>query len=531
MMRHCAWITSVSVFLVFLVVVMVVGAAAGGEYAAAFVRMTAAEKVTAGEVFAVKITMRNTGTKAWGGPAIRLRSVGPRKSPAWGTDYILIAQGKSVRPGQEYTFRSHVRAPGEAGKVGFGWQVCKDAKTWFGQATPDRTIEVTARAAAKSVATSRAAEGRKVLAVGDFEYVGSFKAPRTVGKARGAYSESGLALRPIAGGGKRLIMNYTHPTQVLFEVEIPALAKVEGGRHAGLKTAAVRKVWGAVEVARAAEAAIRPNGGFVWLEESRTLIWTWYHGYKTGRAPPVLGATRLSDDGGMTHLGPWYVRAPGALYKSYWGGVVGLPKAFADKYVGGKRLALGFGGYYSICGPASRGPALGAIAQPDPGKTSVGVTEMLYHPQGSPARRDGNYFNANCGYWGDQPESPAKGTWTYDDWCRAGAFIDAPGGHAYVAFVRLGTGRLGYDFGTITSAGASQYWYFYDPADLGRAAGGEKKPWQVVPRSMARVRYPLGRTVTGACYDGGTRRLYVCVSWAWAQGLERYPVVHVYGVR
>ena len=529
MMRHCARITSAAVFLV--VVVVVVAAAAGGEYDAALVRMTVPGKVTASQVFAVKVTMRNTGTKAWAGPGIRLRSVDPRNNVTWGTNYILIAQGKSVGPGREYTFTSHVRAPGKPGKMGFRWQVCKGETTWFGQATPARIVEVTARPAAKRAAPRRAAEGRRVLTFGDFEYVGSFKAPRTVGKARGAFSESGLALRRVAGGGDRLLMNYTHPTQGLFEIEIPALVKVAGGRHAGLKTAQVKKVWGAVKIAKAGEEAISPNGGFVWMAETRTLIWTWYHGYKTGPAPPVLGATRLADDGEMTHAGPWQVSAPGGLYKSYWGGVVALPKGFADQYTGGKSLAVGFGGYYSICGPASRGPALGAIAQPDPARTSVGVTEMLHHPHDSPAPRDGDYFNANCGYWGDQPKSPARGTWTYDDWCRAGAFIDAPGGHAYIAFVRLGTGRLGYDFGTITSAAAAQYWYFYDPADLGRAAQGEQKPWQVVPGSMAAVRYPLGRMVTGACYDAATRRLYVCVSWAWPEGLENYPVIHVYRVR
>jgi hypothetical protein len=98
-----------------------------------------------------------------------------------------------------------------------------------------------------------------------------------------------------------------------------------------------------------------------------------------------------------------------------------------------------------------------------------------------------------------------------------------------VAFVRLGTGRLGYDFGTITSAGTAEYWYCYDPEDLGAAAGGQKTPWQIVPSSITRVHYPLGRTVTGACFDSRTGRLYLCVSWAYPDGLESFPVIHVYG--
>ena len=522
------------------VAAVIVAAAAAGQpkarpdYDAAFVRMAVPRKVIACQVFAVTITMRNTGRKPWGGWPIRLRSVHPPNGLPWGTEYILIAQGKSVEPGQEYSFTSRLRAAGKARQVGFRWQVCKDGTMRFGEPTPARTIEVAPRppeTATKPAVPDPRPGGKKVLAFDDFQYVGSFKAPRTVGGARGAFSESGLALRPVTAGRDRLFMNYTHPKQVLFEIEIPELVKVVGGKHAGLKTAEVRKVWGPLKVARSGEEAISPNGGFVWIEKTRTLVWTWYHGYKTGEAPPVLGATRLPDNGEASSYGPWHVSAPSGLYKSYWGGVVALPKAFAERYTGGKALALGYGGYYSICASASRGPALGAIGQPDPKKTSVPVTEMLCHPGNSPARRDGDYFNANCGYWGDQPESPARGTWTYDDWCRAGAFIDAPRGQAYVAFVRLGTGRMGYDFGTITSAGASQAWYFYDPGHLGEAAKGRRKPWQTVPSSMAPVRYPIGRTVTGACFDARTRRLYLCVSWAYPDGMESYPVIHVYGVR
>ena len=51
-----------------------------------------------------------------------------------------------------------------------------------------------------------------------------------------------------------------------------------------------------------------------------------------------------------------------------------------------------------------------------------------------------------------------------------------------------------------------------------------------MPVSVAKVRYPLGLTVTGACFDPRTRLVYVCVSWAYPDGLESYPIVHVYRV-
>lgn len=504
------------------------------EYDAASVGMTAPDRVRAGEVFTAAITMRNTGTTPWQGWPIRLRSVNPRSNTVWGTDYILIAQGTVVQPGTEYTFRSQLRAPRDPGQAGFQWQVCKDGTVWFGQPTPARTIEVLAGApdtGTPTAATARRSDGKAVLEFADFEYAGSFKPPMTVNDARGAFSESGLALRSMPDGRDRLLMNYTHPTQVLFEIEIPELVKADRDHHRGLNFAEVKRIWGPLKIVSPGEETLSPNGGFVWMEETRTLFWTWYHGYKTGEAPPMLGATQLSEDAQVTAIGSWHVATPDGLYKSYWGGVIALPRAFAEQYTGGKTLALGFGGYYSICAAASRGPALGAIPEPDPQQHAVPVTPLLCHPHASPAARDGDYFNANCGFWSEQPRDPEHGTWSYDDWCRAGVFVETPSAHAYVAFVRLGTGRLGYDFGAITSAGSAEWWYCYAPQDLGEAAGGRRPPWQTTPASSTKVKYPLGRTVTGACFDPRTRLLYLCVNWAYPDGLENYPVIHAYRAR
>lgn len=35
----------------------------------------------------------------------------------------------------------------------------------------------------------------------------------------------------------------------------------------------------------------------------------------------------------------------------------------------------------------------------------------------------------------------------------------------------------------------------------------------------------------GACYDARTRRLYLCVTWAYPNGRESYPAIHTYCVR
>jgi hypothetical protein len=503
------------------------------DYDAAYVGMTVPNPVRAGDVFAVTVTMRNMGTQPWEGWPIRLRTINPTNHTVWGTDYILIAQGSVVPPGSNYVFRSNLRAPRETGPASFQWQVCQDATLWFGETTPSRTLEVLARppAAGTRISAARNPDGPAVLHSTDLEYVGSFKPPKTVGEARGAFSECGVVLRPMPDGRDRLFMNYTHPAQVLFEVEIPPLVKIENGQHAALNTAALKKIWGGLSLTPPGESTLSPNGGFVWDEGSHTLIWTWYHGYKTGEAPPLLGATTLSEDGTKTSFGPWRVVTPaGGLYKSYWGGVLRLSSEFASQYTGGRTLALGFGGYYSICASASRGPALGVVPEPDPGQTSVSVTPLLHYPDASPAPRDGDYFNANCGFWNQQPRDFNHGTWTYDDYCRAGVWIETPSAHGYLAFVRVGTGRLGYDFGSITDTARAEYWYWYDPKELGEAAAGRRSPWQTMPVSMTKVRYPLGLTVTGACFDPRTQLVYVCVSWAYPDGRESYPIVHVYRV-
>ena len=113
---------------------------------------------------------------------------------------------------------------------------------------------------------------------------------------------------------------------------------------------------------------------------------------------------------------------------------------------------------------------------------------------------------------------------------------DLPDAHAYIALPQLGTGRMGYDYGHITSAGESDWWYVYDPADLAAAAAGKVKPWQVTPHSRTKVTYPpaardprnWNAAVCGACFDEETRLLYVYKPFAVD---NRFPCVHAYRVK
>jgi hypothetical protein len=172
-------------------------AGVAADYDAAYVSMTVPARVQAGAVFAVTVTLRNRGTQPWEGWPIRLRSLNPTNNTVWGTDYILIAQGSVVQPGGNYAFRSNLRAPRQTGPANFQWQVCKDASLWFGESTPPLSVEVLAGPPAPGtrMTATRVPNGPSVLHSTDLEYVGSFKPPKTVGEARGAFSERGDLLR------------------------------------------------------------------------------------------------------------------------------------------------------------------------------------------------------------------------------------------------------------------------------------------------------------------------------------------------
>ena len=496
------------------------------EWDAKHVKTDVPKTVAADQVFVAKITLKNTGTQAWrevrdvGAPALKSQS--PDDTPTWGTNFVILGQGVEVKPGQEFTFRSNLRAPTDPGKYTFQWRL-HGQPGYFGETTAKVEITVTKAKGAdvKPPAVPAAdATGKRPLAADDFEYLGSFKVPEKVGKGGAGFSESGLTLRKAPDGSRRLFLNYTHPQQVLFEVDIPALAKFEKGDAGPLKTATVAKEWGEVGGKDAS-----PNGGLAWDDDKKLLYWTSYHPYWTGGDRRVLNATKLADDK-ATAAGSWTVPDQ----KWHWGGVTRLPKSFADKYTGGKRLALGFGGYYSVVAPCSRGPALSAVADPDPAKgRAEGLVNLLGYQAGTAAPRPGDYFDANCSFWNDQPASRAAGKWTYCDHCRAGVLIDLPDRQAFVAFAKLGTGRLGYDYGAITNAGEAQYWYLYDTRALGEGAKGARKA--AVAPYLTHPDPGMGGTTTGACFDEDERTLYVLRTNAHPVGREFHPLVHAYRVK
>ncbi len=504
-----------------------------GALNAAFVKMSELpEKLQTGELFKASVTVKNTGSQEWG-PRIPehavLRPVPDTNDRTWGTHFIIQGQGKTCKPGQEFTFSSWLRAPDRPGDYAFQWSVAKmDRGSYrgparaFGEPTPRKVIRVVARPREPAPPAPPAQDPSKkqVLSLADFEYAGSFRVPERRGQDV-QYSHSSLAIRRMADGSKRMIFNYTLPGMELVELDIPPLAKLGEKTDAkALKLATVKKEWGRLSVP-IGDRKIREhedmkeifcNGGYCWDQDKQTLYWTWWHSYWTGGAPPILAASKLPEDGPAESIGPWFVSDH---VKSYWGGVIALPKEFVEKYVPGRPLALGFGTGYSGTYPGSLGPSLGAIPVPDPATDTLKVTMLLGYYGGDAAPRDGNYFMAGGTSWmGKQPDSPTKGYCTGSDLARNAIFIDTPHKHGLIVFYRLQLGRIGYDYGAVTAAGNAQWWYFYDPKDLGGVAKGKIKPGTVKPRTRERMLLsdgtPLpGSLVTGSCYDAQEKLLYV----------------------
>ena len=496
---------------------------------AKFVKMEVPDSVEADAVFVAKVTMENTGSEKWreGRDIVpsSLRSQ-PDKDMTWGTTIFIQGQGTVVEPGKEHTYSSNLRAPSEPGKYAFQWRLA-GGKGLFGEPTPKREITVlprTTRDDPPAALPKADATGKRPLTPADVEYLGSFKLPAHVGKGGAAYSETGMTLRRSKDGVPRLLITYSPPARALFEADIPELAPFEKGNADGLQTAAAVKEWDGL-VSKAG--AVGSNAGIAWDEDFQTLYWSHYNGYWTGGDIHVLHASTLNEDGTTTPVGSWKV----PRQKWYWGGVTFLPKSFAKRYTDGNTLAIGFGGYFSIVGPCSRGPALSALRRPDPaGEQVTDVVNLLGYPQpDTAAPRPGDYFNVNCGFWNDPPKSRAAGTWTFCDWNRAGVLIDLADVQGFLAFPSLGTGRLGYDYGAITQAGTSQYWYFYDSRQLGEIAQQKRQLGTVAPYIMQEDSGMRG-LVTGACFDEATRRLYVLRMQAYWVGRELHPLVHVYQI-
>jgi len=100
---------------------------------AAFVSQVAVPTATVpGQVYAVSVTMQNTGQTTWSsGASYRLGAVGGPNVTTWGPSRVDLPN--SVAPGESVTFSFNATAPAEFGAYTFKWRMVKDdTGSWFG---------------------------------------------------------------------------------------------------------------------------------------------------------------------------------------------------------------------------------------------------------------------------------------------------------------------------------------------------------------------------------------------------------------
>lgn len=130
---------------------------------AAFVWQSVPTTMTAGQPYAVSVTMRNTGVNSWTGTestGYRLGVQNPQDNSNWGVSRVAVPVQASL-PGREATYNFTVRAPSTPGTYNFQWRmVCEgygsSVDGWFGEYAPNVAVTVLPSATGGTLSASAA---------------------------------------------------------------------------------------------------------------------------------------------------------------------------------------------------------------------------------------------------------------------------------------------------------------------------------------------------------------------------------------
>lgn len=108
---------------------------------AAFVSQAVPAAMSAGQRYAVTVTLRNTGSKTWtAAENFRLGSQNLADNTVWGLSRVNVPA--SVANGQNATFNFNVTAPQASGSYNFQWQMVQDGVAWFGGSATNVVVAV-----------------------------------------------------------------------------------------------------------------------------------------------------------------------------------------------------------------------------------------------------------------------------------------------------------------------------------------------------------------------------------------------------
>lgn len=115
---------------------------------AAFISQNVPAAMTTGQTSTVSVTMKNTGSTTWapsGDLGYKLGTQNPQDNTLWvGTTRIHMMPGEAILPGQSKTFTFNITAPAASGTYNFQWRMVREGVTWFGAASTNVAIHVTA---------------------------------------------------------------------------------------------------------------------------------------------------------------------------------------------------------------------------------------------------------------------------------------------------------------------------------------------------------------------------------------------------
>jgi hypothetical protein len=283
-----------------------------------------------------------------------------------------------------------------------------------------------------SLGRGAAVSNRALLSSNDFTYLGTFQVPTSGITGDGLFA-TGLTHRYV-GGQFRLLTRYHGGGVIEFTPATPKTTTT-------YNIASTVRDWGSVWSGKL------PSGhtmyGLHWDETDQRLYWNCVDTYSTASSQPSFGYATLDEGSGTaTPYGTWYVPSP-PNYKPMKG-MTAIP-SFYHSALGGKRIALGFGGYESIVatGAGSLGPTLMAAdlgTLPAEGGTISSTQLLMNHPynataytQPMRAKRNPNYLQQ----YDDWDASGGVGYWTWGDEVKQSAvWIDTGTKQGFLVVVR-----------------------------------------------------------------------------------------------
>jgi hypothetical protein len=377
---------------------------------------------------------------------------------------------------------------------------------------------------------------RAVLKQDDFEYLGSFALPRQACGYSTAFGETGLALRHMAGGKIHFITGtHRHSLDALYEVEFPGFSLDEGKRPlAKMVKEYGTQIYGeSKRIKKGKETG--QTGGLTFDERKNRLYFSFGSWYNIPNDnDPCLAYAVLQDDKVLDTVGGWNTDFVKAHNQKVRGGSLLIPDWYATNFTAGRRLGMGFGGYYSGVAACSKGPFFAAVTEPEydnPGGT-LDALPLIDHSREHWAVRDPDYVCTDPA-WAPPPKD-GIGYWGwYDEIFGAAVWIDLPDKHGLLMASNMGHGRQWYEKSDRHTERLDVWWWVYDPRDLAQVAMGKKQPWEPKPKFWKMDYKPRQERAmtTGLAFDPDTRTLFVMAPYSVKSDVEFFPIVHGYRVK